>query len=244
MLFTAHLFETSPLTALRRSAPTPGSVPGLVQARTAVCAPFTHGLPKPQLGREAMLAVWDDDASVDRFLSEDELGQEMATGWHVRLELIRAVGIFPGLPEVDYAALAGDKEQSMDGPSVAFTLGHAHAKTLPQFIKVNKGLERQFLETPDAIWGTAMTNLRSRFVATLTFWESTSAATNYMKSGAHGAAVRDHYDPDKDPHGHTFVTNGGFLGFRPLSMSGSVRGSNAVDSKLLDPFLAPESKSA
>lgn len=233
MLFTAHLFDSNPLTALRRSAPSATTTPGLLQARTAVSAPFTHGLPKPQLGREVMLACWEDDDAIDRFLASDALGRQMAAGWHARLELVRAVGIFPGLPDLDLQELAGDKERSMTGPSVAFTLGTAYAKTFPQFFKVNKGLERQFLDTPDTIWGTAMANLRTRFVATLTFWESLEHASDYMKSGAHGAAMRDHYDPGKDPTGHTFVTGGGFLGFRPLSISGSVGGTNAISESLL-----------
>lgn len=236
MLFTAHFFDTSPLTAARRAEPAAGETPGLLAANTAVCAPFTHGLPKPQLGREAMLACWENDEAIDRFLNDDPFGQIAATGWHARLELVRAVGIFPGLPDVDLSVVAGHKERSMVGPSVAFTLGTAYLKTAPQFLKVNKGLERQFLETSDTIWGTAMTNLRTRFVATLTFWESLDAATNYMKTGAHGAAIRDHYDPEKDPTGHAFVTGGGFLGFRPLSMSGSVGGRNAVSSSLLDGY--------
>ncbi len=235
MLFTAHLFDTSPLAAIRRVAPSPAKTPGLLQAQTAAAAPFTHGAPRPQLGREVMLAAWDDEASIDQFLQSDPLGQTIAGGWHVRLELVRAVGMFPGL-DLDLSEVAADKERSMTGPSVAFTLGMAYKKTIPQFLKVNKGLERQFLDTPSGIWGTAAVNLKTQFVSTITFWESLQAATDYMKTGAHGAAVRDHYDPAKDPTGHTFVTGGGFLGFRPISMSGSVDGRNAVSENLLESF--------
>ncbi|NNC81435.1 MAG: hypothetical protein HKN94_14930, partial [Acidimicrobiales bacterium] len=108
-----------------------------------------------------------------------------------------------------------------------------YVRTIPRFYKVNKGLERQFLDTPNAIWGTAMTNLRTLFVSTLTVWESLDAASDYMKSGAHAAAMRAHYDPAKDPTGHDFVTGGGFFGFRPLSMHGSVTGRNAITDTLL-----------
>lgn len=232
MLFTAHLFDTSPLTAIRRSAPTPVNTPGLLQARTGVCAPFTHGLPKAQPGREAMLACWEDDDSFDRFLAEDELGRTASTGWHVRLELVRAVGIFPDV-DVDLQEACRGKEALMSGPSVAITLGHAYLKTLPQFAKVSKGIDRQFLTTPSAIWGTAVVNLRTRFVASLTVWESFDEAENFMRSSAHGASVKDHFDFKKDPTGHSFVTGGGFLGFTPLSMSGSVDGTNPVAENLL-----------
>ena len=209
-------------------------MPGLLSSRNVVCAQFSYSfVPSPQLGREAILACRENEDAFDQFLEDDPLGRVAATGWHMRLELVRAVGMFPGMPDVDFAELAGDKDQAMTGPSVAFTLGHAYLKTFPQFYKVNKGLERQFLETDDAIWGTAMTNLRTRFVATITVWESLDAASNYMKSGAHGAAMRNHYNPQKDPTGHDFVTGGGFLGFRPLSMSGSVSSANAVSDALL-----------
>ncbi len=54
-----------------------------------------------------------------------------------------------------------------------------------------------------------------------------------MKSGAHGAAVDAHYDPAKDRTGHTFVTGGGFFGFRPLSTNGSLEGRNPLAEDLL-----------
>lgn len=233
MLFSAHIFDSSPLTALRSKAPTALATPGLISARNTFCAPFTHSmLPSPQLGREALIACWEDESSLDAFLTDDAVGQNAADGWHVRLELVRAVGVFPGV-DADVNEIAGDKATGMTGPSVAMTMGIAYIKTIPRFHKVNKGLERQFLDTPTAVWGTAMVNLRTRFVATLTVWESLDAASDYMKTGAHGAAVRAHYDPAKDPTGHDFVTGGGFFGFRPLSMHGAVDGRNAVSDSLL-----------
>ncbi len=238
MLFSAHVFDSSPLAALRRPEPSPDRYAGLLSGRTAICAPFTRGAPRPQLSRECLLACWEDSDALDHFLDTEPLGMHASTGWSVRLELVRAVGIFPGLPDVDMDAVAKDKADAMTGPSVAFTLGTAYGRTIPQFAKVNKGLERQFLETPGAIWGTAMANLRTRFVATITFWESLDAASDYMKTGAHGDAVRAHYDPEKDPTGHEFVTGGGFLGFRPLSLSGAVGGRNAVDDQLLADYPA------
>ena len=45
--------------------------------------------------------------------------------------------------------------------------------------------------------------------------------------------MRNHYHPAKDPTGHDFVTGGGFLGFRPLSIHGSVSGANAVSDQIL-----------
>lgn len=233
MFFSAHLFDSSPLAAIKRRAPTPEDTPGLRSAQTAICAPFANSMrPSVQLGRESMIACWDDESSVDRFLEDNPTGREAAQGWHVRLELVRSLGVFPGLDD-NMSEIAGDKAQGMKGPSFAITMGTAYVKTIPTFYRVNKGLERQFLATPSGLWGTAMSNLRTRFVATLTAWESLDAATAYVKAGAHGEAVRNHFDPKKDLTGHTFVTGGGFFGFRPLSIHGEVTGKNAVSDSLL-----------
>jgi hypothetical protein len=97
----------------------------------------------------------------------------VAEGWHVRLELVRAMGMFPGLDD-DMTEIAGDKADALTGPTFAITMGTAYLKTIPSFYRVNKGLERQFLATPSARWGTAMSNLRTRFVATLTAWVATN----------------------------------------------------------------------
>lgn len=233
MLFSAHVVDTGVVAALRRKNPEPTAVPGLHSARTATGAVFSRGaLPRPQLRRETMVACWKDEASLDQFLAEHPTGRVMSEGWHAKLELLRAVGVWPGTDaRVVHEAATGSR--SMTGPSVAVTIGTAYLRTVIPFMRVNNGLERQFLDTPSGIWGTAFTNIPQRLVGTLTIWESADAAVDFMASGAHGAAVKDHFDPKKDPTGHTYVTGGGFFGFRPLSTHGSLDGKNPIAADLL-----------
>lgn len=233
MLFSAHLFDSNPRIAMNRVAPVEADVPGLLSAHTGSCAPFDESyFALPQLGREFMIAAWENEENLDQFLERSDHGREMSAGWHVRLELVRAIGMFPGLDR-DLHEVAQDKAASMTGPSVALTLGKAHLKTIPEFFYVNKGLERQFIATPEGRWGTACANLKTRFVSTITVWDSLGAATDYVRKGAHGDAVMNHSDLKADPTGHSFVTGGGFLGFRPLSMHGEVTGRNAVSPAVL-----------
>lgn len=233
MLFSAHVVDTSRLAALRRKTPKPADAPGLRSARTATAAPFTPGvLPRPQLGREVMVACWEDEVALDKFLADHPTGHAFGAGWHVRMELVRAAGVWPGLDD-NMVHAAGTKAKGMTGPSVAITIGTAYLRSVIPFARVNSGLEDQFLDTPSGLWGTACTNIPQRLVATLTIWESADAAVDYVKAGAHGAAVAAHYDPAKDPTGHTFVTGGGFFGFRPLSTSGSLGGKNPLPADLL-----------
>ena len=178
-----------------------------------------------------MFAVWDDDDALDRFLGNDPTGQILAQGWCARMDLVRAVGVWPGL-EDSMQKEAGSKAATATGPSIAVTIGTAYLKTIVQLVRVNRGLEKQFLDTPNGLWGTALTNVPQRLIGTLTIWEDLDAAADYMRSGAHGAAVKEHYDPQKDPTGHTFVTGGGFFGFSPRSVSGSIKGANPLDASL------------
>ena len=179
-----------------------------------------------------MLACWEDEHALDRFLANHPAGQAFAQGWHVRMELVRAAGVWPGI-EDDMVAEAGNKVTGLTGPTVAITIGTAYLRSLVAFTKVNNGLEEQFLDTASGRWGTLMSNIPQRLVATLTLWDSADDAFDYVKTGAHGAAVAEHYDPAKDPTGHTFVTGGGFFGFRPLSTFGSVGRKNPLPVDLL-----------
>lgn len=193
--------------------------------------------PSPQLSRECMVACWEDEQSIDDFLRDHPTGRVLAEGWTAKMELIRAVGVWPGLDD-DLATEASGRSKGYMGPTVAVTIGTAYLRTAVPFARVNNGLEAQFVDAPGAVWGTLMTNLPQRLVASLTIWKSSKAALDYMRNGAHGQAVADHFDPAKDPTGHTFVTGGGFFGFRPLSVDGAVDGKNPLSATMLTSLMA------
>ena len=233
VIFSAHVATSSTVESLRRKAPAPRQVPGLLSARTAPAALANKKpYPSPQLSRECMVACWEDERSIDRFLQDHPTGRVLASGWTAKMQLIRAVGVWPGL-DGDLAAEAGDRAKGYTGPTVAVTIGTAYLRTLLGFVRVNNGLEAQFLDAPGAIWGTLMTNLGQRLVATLTIWENSKAAADYVRHGAHGRAVAEHFDPVRDPTGHTFVTGGGFFGFRPFEVTGGVGGRNPLEASML-----------
>jgi len=233
VIFSAHVAESSTIRSLRRKTPVADDVPGLRSARIAPAARANKKpYPSPQLSRECMVACWEDESSIDRFLGDHPTGRVLASGWMAKMELIRAVGVWPGLDD-DLTAEAGDRSRGYTGPTLAVTIGTAYLRSILPFVRVNNGLEAQFLDAPGAIWGTLMTNLPQRLVATLTIWEHSRAALEYVRHGAHGQAVADHFDPIKDPTGHTFVTGGGFFGFRPLRVTGAVGGKNPMTATML-----------
>lgn len=229
MLFSAHVVDTSPLKSLLRKTPRTDAVPGLRSARVGTCGPFGPSLlPRPQFGREALVACWDDEGSLDDFLANDPSGREFASGWGVRMRLFRSVGIWPGIAD-DMAALAADTPAPTSGPTIAITIGTFYLRSLNRFLKVNGAIEQQFLDSETAVWGTGFSNPPQRLLGTLTVWANHNDAEHYMRSSAHSAAVRAHYDPHKDPTGHTFVTGGGFFGFQPIAATGGLSGKNPIE---------------
>lgn len=232
MLFSANVVDTTAIQAFRRKTPSADAVPGLRSARTATCALFSPGLiPRPQLNRELLVACWDDETSLDRFLATDPTGQAFGAGWGVRMKLFRSVGVWPGLDD-DMAAIAAETPEPASGPSIALTIGTAYLRTAVPFLRVSGNLEEQFLAAPNTIWGTALTNLPQLLVGTFTIWDHANDAAQYMRTGAHAAAMKEHFDPKKDPTGHTFVTGGGFFGFQPISTTGSLDGKNPIPASL------------
>src|SRR5438093_13758477 len=100
MIASVHVADVglrSALAVLRR-APKPGTVAGLRRADVGLAAPL-RGSPNPVPQRRAcLIAFWDDDEALDRFLAGHWMAAALAGGWRVRLEPRRVYGSWPGVP--------------------------------------------------------------------------------------------------------------------------------------------------
>jgi hypothetical protein len=227
MIASVHMCDSGVLANLTRLAPKPAKVDGLRWCRKALCAePSPGATPSVQLGRGGIMAWWNDDASLDAFLAAHPNSAPFRDGWSVRLRPTRSRAKWPN---ADFDAFP-EKNERHDGVHVALTLGNARIPTFPRFMKVSGNLEEQFVKDDEGLWGLAMT-LPPRIVMTMTFWSSQDATDHYIHSGAHGAAIKDHYDLRTDVH--EFVADGGFFGFQPYAMTGSLTGKNPTPANLL-----------
>src|SRR5256885_5501524 len=179
---SVHVTDVGAAKALRMLRG-PSRAPGLLSANAAIAAPLRTGsLPKPMPGRIALVAFWRDDAALDAFLAEDRYARRLDGGWWARLELVRAYGAWPGVPD----DIERSRAVSEGGPAVVLTLGRLRLRRTRRFLRASQPAEAAALEAPGFRWGTGLA--RPPFVSTLSLWSSGEAVADYAygsKPGAH-----------------------------------------------------------
>ena len=218
MIASVHIADVGPAAALRKVWRTP-SGPGLRQANLALTAPLGGSMrPSPQLGRLALVALWDDDDALDRFLVGHPMAEALAGGWHVRLEPLRAWGGWPGLP----GDIPRRRNVDHDGPAAVVTMGHLRLTQTRRFLRASNKAENSVVAAPGLIWATGMA--RPPFVGTCSLWESTDALSGY----AYDAADPAHPDAIAAGRAKPFHHDEVFIRFRPYASRGSLGGRNPL----------------
>ena len=226
MIASVHIADVGVRSALGvlRKAPDGNAVPGLRQANVAAAAPLGgSALPRPQPGRVALVAFWDDDAALDRFLDDHPLAAALAGGWRVRLDPLRAHGSWPGLPDEVPKQRVVDHE----GPAAVLTLGRLRVRRAVPFFRTSARAAGAVVGSPGLTWATGLA--RPPFVATCSLWESTEALSAYAyidRSAAHPLAIAaDRAKP--------FHHQEAFIRFRPYDSQGSLGGRNPLQERWL-----------
>jgi hypothetical protein len=228
MIVSVHLADVGPLRVQRLlfQRLDPAAVPGMTYAEPTMVGPLGKRPPRPQLGRVGMIAAWDDDAAIDRFLESHPFGERVAGGWHARLEPRRCFGSWAGMPGLPKKELPMDDEE----PAAALTLGRLRALRIRPFLKASAPAEREAVGNPAVVALTGLTRPAwPRLVSTFSIWRSAGAMREYAfgKDGPHQAAVRaDRALP--------FQHEQAFVRFRPYASHGSWNGTDPL-AELIQP---------
>lgn len=221
---TVHLVQLSPAAAVRalRSVPSPARVAGLRWADVGAGAHFGRGvLPPPAPGRVALLAVWDDDAAIDRFFAgEHPVAETFRAGWSVRLEPLRQTGTIAGMPPLV------EEEQPVDDaePVAVLTYGHTRYRTLKPFLQANQRATVDALDSPALLAATGLAR-PPRMVGTFSLWRTTAEMKDYAyrQGGGHSRAMIDHARIG-------FHQEALFARFRPYRSAGTWEGRDPLAS--------------
>ena len=223
MIASVHLADVgvrSAFAVVRKIRPAT-SIKGLRHADVALAAPLRGGAspPVPQLGRVGLIALWDDDAALDRFLADHPLAAKLASGWHVRLAPLRAHGTWPGLP----SDVPPQRNVDHEGPVAVLTLARLRASQAIRFVRTSAKAEASAVASPGMTWGSALARPPS-FVATCSLWESTRAATAF----AYGHSDPGHPDAIATDQAKPFHHQSAFIRFRPYGSHGGLDGRNPL----------------
>lgn len=220
MLASVHLADVGPRRALALVTKRESriSAPGLRHVNLALAARLGGSLlTKPEPGRIALVAMWDDDAALDRFLADSPLASVFAGGWHARLQPLRAHGSWPGLADDIPTSRA---VQDTD-PVAVLTMGRVKLSRLVPFLRASAKAEARVVGAPGLIWSTAL--VRPPFVSTFSFWESAEGSTAY----AYGPDDA-HHDAIAAGRAKPFHHQEAFVRFRPYAISGRLDGPNPL----------------
>ena len=213
---------------IRSRHPKPQDTKGLLSAQRLTAAGFSGKLypGAPQLGRNGFIAFWEDDAAIESFLQSPE-GSPWSEGWHVRCEVTRAIGSWPGLP----TDVARDVKTSSDHPVIGISMGPLRVLRGITFNKLNTRIEAQLMESDGVTWASAFFAAPAT-LCTVTFWESAQALHAFARTGAHLAGMQASLDKDFDPslpNGTKFFKPDSlFMSLRPYLTAGSLAGKNPL----------------
>jgi hypothetical protein len=218
-----HLAEVGRFAGLRmlRGATGPDLIPGLRYAALTAASPLSATrLPRPDPGRVGLIAAWDDDDAIDRFLADHPLAQALRGGWHTRLAPMHIFGAFAPL---DGLVGAAPQTMSAEEPAAVLTIGRLRLSQAPRFLRASAGAERLAIRNSSMLRGTGLARPPG-LVATFSLWRTTREMRAYAGGGAgpeHRAAVKAHA---KRPFHHASA----FIRFRPYRAEGEWDGENPL----------------
>jgi len=224
MVTSVHLADVRPSTALHllRTRLTADEVPGMRYAESVIAAPLSsHLLPAPRPGRIGLIAAWEEDSALDRFLASHPVAEALDGGYRVRLEPVRVVGAWPELWELPPAAAAngqaagGTQVDVPDGPAAVLTLGRLRLRRGPAFLRASARAEGDALRSPGLLLATGLAHPPRTFV-TFSVWSDIASMRAYVEQRGAG-----HRDATTKNAARPFHSQSAFIRFRPYDATGS-----------------------
>jgi hypothetical protein len=189
MLLSAHIAEVGVAKAMRAllSKPDSSEIEGMRYAQTWLTAELRSGmLPSLTVTGVIMIAAWDDDESLDRFLHHKR-AKPYEHGWRTRMRPARSIGVLAGLPD-----LPRQERPTGGHPVAALTMAKVRANRFLAFVKAAGAAEREAATHPGLLEG--ITLIRPPLViGTFSLWRNAQDMRQYALGsypGGHLAAIK------------------------------------------------------
>jgi hypothetical protein len=222
VIASVHLADVGKRTALGLSPRRLGlaQVRGLRYAEITIAAPLgAHLLPRPDLGRVGLIATWDDDRALDRFIAGHPLAERLAHGWHVRLQPTRIFGAWPPMTGL----LTHEEPMDDEEPAAVLTIGRLRLSQTIRFLRASAAAEALAVGDSALLASTGLARPPA-LVGTFSLWQSTSA----MRAYAQGAIHPEHRAAVQAHTARPFHHESAFVRFRPYASTGSWDGRDPL----------------
>lgn len=224
-IFTFHIAHSSFGATLNTLLfpPSAKRIPGLIHAECL--ASMTLGSPLFSMQRILMnkievFAQWEDEESIDRFLSENKLGQKLSKGWHTRLTFVRQWG------KIDEFNIPKETiEISSEEPVVAVTLARMKLSQVPRFIQWGRPVEKLVRDHPGKTLSTAGIRLPNT-VSTFSIWKNKLEMDGMVHGHSSVKRPKRHSNAMVERERKDFHFQFTTLRFKPISEHGSWMGKS------------------
>ena len=210
MIASVHLSRLSPreVVSAVRGRPRAGAVPGLRFAELNTRARLGPSvLPSPLPGRFGLVALWDDEASLNAWLATQP---RLAGDYRVRLEPLRAFGRIAAMGDL----VDGEQPVEEDERVAVLTYGRLRPRVAHHFLRASAKAEGRAVADPAMTHGTAMAG-PPRTVATFSLWRTAAEMKRYAYDPG------SHTDAMKAMRVHDFHSEYVFARFRPSGDEGT-----------------------
>lgn len=220
MIMSAHIVNVIPPRAMAglRAKPVPGVIQGLRYAESWLVGPLRTGmLPSTKIEGLALIASWDDDESLDRFLAHP-LAKVYEPGWRARFEPVRMVGAWPGLTDVPRS-----EQPTGDEPVAVLTLARMRLTRAAAFAKAAGPAEREAVRHPGFLEGANLMRPPNQ-ISTFSLWRTAREMRQYTV----GTYPGGHRDAMKKNDDKVFHHETGFVRLRPYETQGLWNGRDPL----------------
>lgn len=219
-LFSYHVIDAAVhRVALRLLAsPAMKRVPGLLHAERMVRMRMGHPVLSPsryRLRSLVLVALWQSEDHLERFLAEPPYPIFARPGYHVRMRAYRRWGSYGGLAE----ATIPDAPEEPSGPVAGLTLARLRLTQTLRFARFGRPVEAQVRDHPGLVHGAVAFRPFGTF-STFSVWRCEEAMLGMVRGRA-SADGEEHrramVERARRPFHHEFTT----LRLVPLSEHGS-----------------------
>jgi hypothetical protein len=221
MLMSAHIVDIGVRKAFGalRNRPDPRVIDGLRWAEAWLVSSLRTGvMPSTEVSGVALLAAWDDDDSLDRFLAHP-LAKLYEPGWRARFEPVRTVGAWPGLLD-----LPRREQPTGDQPVAVLTMARMRLARAGAFAAAAAPAEREAVYHPAFLEGASLMR-PPNFISTFSLWRNAKEMRQYAVGSYPGGHIRAMQKHDERVFHHETV----FVRLRPYAAEGKWNGRNPLD---------------